>query len=145
MRKIIHDINSMKGLLPTQCKTIGYILLILAVFIPALLYMFGIIDNTNLILIKFCMKLTIWISLFLIFFSKAKDECEQTKALRNLSAKWSLYIWMAYYIIALTKGLLENDLQSADNSSPIIFMVINVLCFEFLLQKDRIERSFKRK
>ena len=78
-------------------------------------------------------------------FSKTKDENEKTKNYRTLSTKWALFIWMVYYIVILVKGLLENNLHTTDNSSAIIFMVINVFCFEFLLQKSRIERSYKRK
>ena len=139
------NINSMKGILPFQCRTMGYLLLLLAVFVSALLYMFGTIDVTNFIFVRFGMKTTIWIALFIIFFSKTKDENEKTKNYRTLSTKWALFIWMVYYIVILVKGLLENNLHTTDNSSAIIFMVINVFCFEFLLQKSRIERSYKRK
>lgn len=64
----------MKGILPASCRIIGYALLILSVFVPLLMYMFGMVDDTNLLYVKMSMKLVIWLSLFMVFLAKAKEE-----------------------------------------------------------------------
>lgn len=135
----------MKGILPVSCRIAGYALLILSVFIPLLMYMFGMVDDTNLLYVKLGMKLVIWISLFMVFLSKAKDESEESAKIRSKAMKYALYIWGVYYVVMLVKGAVDQNLQIADNSVGIAFMVINVLCSEFLLQKHRMEKMFKRK
>lgn len=135
----------MKGLLPVPCRIIGYTLLILSVFVPLLLYMFGMVDDTNLLFVKMSMKLLIWISLFMVFLAKAKDEDREIASLRSKAMKYALYVWGVYYIVVLIKGTLEGDVQLADNSIGIVYMVLNVLCLEFFMQKRRMEHTFRRK
>ena len=50
-----------------------------------------------------------------------------------------------YYAGALVKGMADGDAQGADNSAAIIYMVLAVLCLEFLVQKRKAEKAFKRK
>ena len=135
----------MKGLFPQACKPIGYAWLILSVFIPLLLSMFGLVHDQSLLLIKLGMKLSIWISLFMIFLSRTKDESEETANFRSRAMKYTLYFWGLLYIALLIKAFFSGNINLADNSIGIIYMVFNVLCFEFLLQKARIEKAFKRK
>ena len=80
----------MKGLFPHVCKPIGYALLILSVFIPLLLSMFGLVHDKSLLLIKLGMKLSIWVSLFMIFLSRTKDESEETANFRSKAMKFAL-------------------------------------------------------
>lgn len=135
----------MKGLFPHVCKPIGYALLILSVFIPLLLSMFGLVHDKSLLLIKLGMKLSIWVSLFMIFLSRTKDESEETANFRSKAMKFALYFWGTCYVFLLIKAFFDGNINLADNSIGIIYMVLNVLCFEFLLQKARIEKTFKRK
>lgn len=135
----------MKGILPVACRYVGYVLLIFSVFVPLLMYMFGLVHNGNLLYIKLGMKLVIWISLFMIFLARAKEENEEIAGIRGKSMKYALYLWGVYYIVMLVKGTISHDLQVADNSVGIVYMIINVLCWEFFLQKHRIEKTFRRK
>ncbi|WP_300727490.1 hypothetical protein [uncultured Bacteroides sp.] len=135
----------MKGIFPVWCRIAGYALLILSVFIPMLMYLFQMVDDSNLVYIKLGMKFVIWVSLFGIFLAKTKDESEVIAGIRNKAMRYGLYLWGIYYIIMLVKGALDDNLQVADNSVGIVFMVILVLCLEFFLQKHRIEERFKRK
>lgn len=135
----------MKGILPVACRYAGYALLILSVFVPLLMYMFGLVHDGNLLYVKLCIKLVIWISLFMIFLAKAKEENEEIASIRSKAMKYALYLWGIYYIVMLVKGTINQDVQSADNSVGIVYMIINVLCWEFFLQKYRIEKVFKRK
>lgn len=135
----------MKGILPASCRIIGYALLILSVFVPLLMYMFGMVDDTNLLYVKMSMKLVIWLSLFMVFLAKAKEEDAEAASLRSKAMQYALYVWGLYYIVLLVKGAVEGDLQVADNSVEIVYMVLNVLVWEFFLQKRRMEKMFRRK
>lgn len=135
----------MKGILPVACRIAGYALLILSVFVPLLMYMFGQVHDGNLIYVKLGIKLVVWLSLFMIFLSKVKDEAEETACLRSKAMKYALYIWGVYYIVMLIKGAVNQDLQVADNSVGIVYLIISVICWEFLYQKHRIEKTFRKK
>lgn len=135
----------MKGILPVACRIAGYALLILSVFVPLLMYMFGQVHDGNLIYVKLGIKLVVWLSLFMIFLSKVKDEGEETACLRSKAMKYALYIWGVYYIVMLIKGAVNQDLQVVDNSVGIVYLIICVICWEFLYQKHRIEKTFRKK
>ena len=135
----------MKGILPVACRIAGYALLILSVFVPLLMYMFGQVHDGNLIYVKLGIKLVVWLSLFMIFLSKVKDEAEEAACLRSKAMKYALYIWGVYYIVMLIKGAVNQDLQVADNSVGIVYLNICVICWEFLYQKHRIEKTFRKK
>lgn len=135
----------MKGLLPIFCRPLGYALLILSVFVPMLGYMFGLVTDQNFVYVKVGMKFVIWISLFLVFLAKAKDEDDKIASLRAKSMQVGLGIWAVYYVVVLIKAALDADVQEADNSVGIVYMVINLLCMEFLFQKHRIEKRFTKK
>ena len=135
----------MKGILPVACRIAGYALLILSVFVPLLMYMFGQVHDGNLIYVKLGIKLIVWLSLFMIFLSKVKDEAEETACLRSKAMKYALYIWGVYYIVMLIKGAVNQDLQVGDNSVGIVYLIICVICWEFLYQKHRIEKTFRKK
>ena len=64
----------MKGILPASCRLLGYVLLLLAVFVPLLMYMFGQVNDGHLLYVKLGMKMVIWISLFMIFLARMKEE-----------------------------------------------------------------------
>ena len=135
----------MKGILPVACRIAGYALLILSVFVPLLMYMFGQVHDGNLIYVKLGIKLIVWLSLFMIFLSKVKDEAEETACLRSKAMKYALYIWGVYYIVMLIKGAVIQDLQKTDISVGIVYLIICVICWEFLYQKHRIEKTFRKK
>ena len=97
----------MKGILPVACRIAGYALLILSGFVPLLMYMFGQVHDGNLIYVKLGIKLVVWLSLFMIFLSKVKDEAEETACLRSKAMKYTLYIWGVYYIVMLIKGAVS--------------------------------------
>ena len=136
----------MKGLFPTFFRILGYALLVLSVFVPMLMYMFGMVQtDSNLILVKLGSKSVIWISLFFIFFAKVDDEDEVTSSLRVKAMKFALMVFGIYYLVALAIAAVELNYQRADNSIGIFYMVMNVICFEFLQQKRKIEKRFNRK
>ena len=134
----------MRGILPVYCRPVGYTFLILSVFLPMIGYMFGMVSDQNFVYVKVGMKFVIWISLFLVFLARTKDEDKDTASLRAKAMQIGLGFWAVYYVIVLIKAALDANAQEADNSVGIVYMVINIICMEFLFQKRRIEKNFHK-
>lgn len=134
----------MNGILPPYFRPLGYSLMILSVLVPILLFITGSIGDHNLLLIKTCVKLLIWISLFMVFLAKVKDESEATAKIRVKAIYRALYLLGVYYVIVLLKGYFEGDIEKADTSIAIVYMAFNVACLEYGVQKQRIDRIFKK-
>ena len=142
----LNDNYIMKGLFPVFFRVLGYVLLILSVFVPMIMYMFGLVQtDASLIYVKLAAKSVIWISLFFIFLAKTNDEDSVTSSLRAQAMRFALFVWGIYYLAILIFSAIELDYQRADNSVGIYYMVMNVICFEFLQQKRKIENRFNRK
>lgn len=133
----------MRGFLPSWCRIAGYVLLLLSVFVPLTMSLFGAVHDGNIILVKLVMKLVIWMSLFAIFLSKTKDE-DEVVGLRAKALQYALYLWGVYYVVMLVRSAVLQNLQLADNSAAIVYMVISVICMEFLFKKHRAEKLFRR-
>lgn len=133
----------MRGFLPSWCRIAGYVLLLLSVFVPLTMSLFGAVHDGNIILVKLVMKLVIWMSLFAIFLSKTKDE-DEVVGLRAKALQYALYLWGIYYVVMLVRSAMLENLQLADNSAAIVYMVISVICMEFLFRKHRAEKLFRR-
>lgn len=131
----------MRGFLPSWCRIAGYALLLLSVFVPPTMSLLGAVHDGNIILVKLVMKLVIWMSLFAIFLSKTKDE---VVGLRAKALQYALYLWGVYYVVMLVRSAVLQNLQLADNSAAIVYMVISVICMEFLFKKHRAEKLFRR-
>lgn len=134
----------MNGILLPYFRPLGYSLMILSVLVPILLFITGSIGDHNLLLIKTCVKLLIWISLFMVFLAKVKDENEATAKIRVKAIYRALYLLGVYYVIVLLKGYFEGDIEKADTSIAIVYMAFNVACLEYGVQKQRIDRIFKK-
>ena len=134
----------MKGILPTYCRTMGYTLLILWVFLPLMMFMFGMINDSNLLFTKASVKLLIWFSLFMIFLAKVKNENEETAKIRVKAICYAIYLLGIYYIVMLVRGVYDGNLEEADNSIAIVYMAFNVLCLEFGIQKSKVDKLFKK-
>ena len=134
----------MKGILPTYCRTMGYTLLILCVFLPLMMFMFGMINDSNLLFTKASVKLLIWFSLFMIFLAKVKNENEETAKIRVKAICYAIYLLGIYSIVMLVRGVYDGNLEEADSSIAIVYMAFNVLCLEFGIQKSKVDKLFKK-
>jgi hypothetical protein len=122
----------------------GYTLLILCVFLPLMMFMFGMINDSNLLFTKASVKLFIWFSLFMIFLAKVKNENEATSKIRVKAICYAIYLLGIYYIVMLARGVYDGNLEEADNSIAIVYMAFNVLCLEFGIQKSKVDKLFKK-
>ena len=134
----------MKGILQVYCRTMGYVVLLLSVFVPLLMFMFGMINDSNLLFTKASIKLLIWFSLFMIFLAKVKEENEKISRIRVKAVGYAIYLLGIYYIVMLVRGVYDGNLEEADNSVAIVYMAFNVICLEFGVQKSRVDRLFKK-
>ena len=107
----------MKALLPVYCRPLGYVVLLVALFIPFILVMQGVVTDTNLLFYKECTKLLMMAGCLLIIFALSKNESRETE---------------------------QRDVINVDTSSFLTFLVFNVLCLEFGLKKALVDRFFKR-
>ena len=78
----------MKALLPAYCRLLGYVILLLAIFIPFILYITGVLTDQILLLVKEMLKLLIIIGLLMILLARNEHENTETgiiriKAMRN--------------------------------------------------------------
>ena len=135
----------MKGILPPLCRPIGYVLMILAVFVPMILMMFSMISETNVMLVKLLMKVVVWLTLFMVFLAKRKDESQETARLRTCALKYGLYIWGIYYLAVVAIAAYNGDTSHTDNSIGYIYMVIIVFILEVLIRKQKAENMFRKK
>ena len=134
----------MKGILPSYCKTMGYSILICCIFLPFIAFVMGYINDSNLMLVKATIKLMVWFSLFMIFLARTKGENEHTSQIRIKSSCYALYFIFIYYIVMLIKGIYSDNLETADSSTIIVYMAFNVACLEYGIQKDKIDKIFKK-
>ena len=135
----------MKGILPVYCRTMGYVVLLLSVFVPLLMFMFGMINDSNLLFTKASIKLLIWFSLFMIFLAKVKDENEKISRIRVKAICYAIYLLGIYYIVMLVRGVYNGNLEEADNSIAIVYMAFNVICLEFGVQKSGLTDYLRNK
>ena len=107
--------------------------------------MFGYVDDSNLFYIKSGVKLGIWACLFMILLARTKDECEKTAQIRGKSLKYALFLWGIYYLFVQVSAMWKGGVQTTDDSTSIVYLILCVLCFEFLSKKHRIEQQFKKR
>ena len=73
----------MKALFPVFCRPLGYVVLLLALFLPFILVMQGLVTDRNLLLYKECTKLLMMAGCLLIIFALSKNESALTGELKR--------------------------------------------------------------
>ena len=69
----------MKALLPVFCRPVGYLVLLIALFILPVLYIQGMVTDHNLLFYKECTKLLMMSGCLLIIFALSKNESRETE------------------------------------------------------------------
>lgn len=135
----------MKGILPVYCRTMGYVVLLLSVFVPLFMFMFGMINDSNLLFTKASIKLLIWFSLFMIFLAKVKDENEKISRIRVKAICYAIYLLGIYYIVMLVRGVYNGNLEEADNSIAIVYMVLMLFVWNLVYKKAGLTDCLRNK
>ena len=134
----------MKALLPVYCRPLGYVILIVALFLPFILVMMGKVTDTNLLFYKECTKLLMIVGALMILFAFSKNESRETEQIRNLATRNAIFLTVLFVFGGMLYRLATGDLVTVDTSSFLTFLVINVLCLEFGMKKAMVDKIFKR-
>lgn len=134
----------MKALLPVYCRILGYIVLLVSLFIPFILVMQGMVTDHNLLFYKECTKLLMMAGCLLIIFALSKNESRETEQIRNSAARNAIFLTFLFVFGGMLWRVAQGDVVNVDTSSFLTFLIFNVLCLEFGMQKARIDKFFKR-
>ena len=126
----------MKALLPVFCRPVGYLVLLIALFILPVLYIQGMVTDHNLLFYKECTKL--------LMIALSKNESREPEQIRNAAVRNAVFLTFLFVFGGMLWRVIQRDIINVDTSSFLTFLVFNVLCLEFGLQKARVDRFFKR-
>ncbi len=118
----------MKALFPVFCRPLGYVVLLVALFLPFILVMQGVVTDHNL----------------LLFFALSKNESRETEQIRNAAVRNAVFLTFLFVFGGMLWRVLQGDVINVDTSSFLTFLIFNVLCLEFGLKKALVDRFFKR-
>lgn len=134
----------MKALLPVYCRPLGYVILIVALFLPFILVMMGQVTDANLLFYKECTKLLMIVGALMILFALSKNESRDTEQIRNLATRNAIFLTVLFVFGGMLYRVATGDLITVDTSSFLTFLVVNVLCLEFGMKKSMVDKIFKR-
>ena len=134
----------MKALLPVFCRPLGYVILVISMFIPFLLLMQGMVTDSNLLFYKERIKLLMILGAMMIIFALSRNEGRETEIIRNKATRNAIFLTVLFLFGGMLYRVATGDIMTVDTSSFLIFLIINVLCLEFGMQKARIDKIFKR-
>lgn len=134
----------MKALLPVFCRPLGYLVMLLALVIFCMLIFRGMVTDQNLLFYKECTKLLLMAGCLLIIFALSKNESRETEQIRNAAVRNAIFLTFLFVFGGMLWRVAQGDVANVDTSSFLTFLIFNVLCLEFGLQKARVDRFFKR-
>ncbi len=133
----------MKALLPVYCRPIGYGVIALALFLPFIFMMAGVINDSNLLFYKECSKLLMMLGALMILFALSRQENAETEQIRNRATRNAMFLTVLFVFGGMVYRVARGDVFSVDTSSFLIFLLLNVLCLEFGIKKAAVDRLFK--
>ena len=119
----------MKALLPVFCRPLGYLVLVVALFILPLLYLQGMVTDQNLLFYKECTKLLMMAGCLLIIFALSKNENYETERIRNSAVRNAVFLTFFFVFGGMLWRVVHGDVVNVDTSSFLTFLIFNVLCF----------------
>lgn len=134
----------MKALLPVYCRSLGYFVIALALFLPFLMLMIGKMTDGNLLFYKECSKLLMMLGAMMILFAFTKNESKETEQIRNKATRNAIFLTVLFIFGGMLYRVWKGDIMSVDTSSFLIFLILNILCLEFGIKKATVDRLFKR-
>lgn len=134
----------MKALLPVFCRPLGYVILIVALALPFILVVWGVITDANLLFYKECTKLLMMVGALMILFALSKNENRQTEQIRNAATRNAIFLTFLFVFGGMLWRVYQGDVVNVDTSSFLTFLIFNVLCLEFGMKKAVVDKLFKR-
>lgn len=144
MNLFTNSVIDMKAMLPVYCRLLGYFVIAVALFLPFLMMMMGRVTDANLLFYKECSKLLMMVGALMILFALTKNESKETEQIRNKATRNAMFLTVLFIFLGMVYRVAKGDLLSADTSSFLIFLLLNVLCLEFGIKKAAVDRLFKR-
>ena len=80
----------------------------------------------------------------IIIFALSSNEGRETEIIRNKATRNAIFLTVLFLFGGMLYRVATGDIMTVDTSSFLIFLIINVLCLEFGMQKARIDKIFKR-
>ena len=134
----------MKALLPVFFFFFFYAIIALAVFMPFILYFMGKVTDANLVFYKECSKLLMMMGCLMIIFAFSKDETREIEQGRNRAVRNAIFFTVLILFCNMVYRVYVGDITSVDSSTFLIFLIANVLCVEYEINRVRIRNLFKR-
>ena len=134
----------MKALLPVFYRPLGYVMIALALFMPFIMYFMGRVTDANIVFYKECSKLLMMVGCLMIIFAYTKDETREIEQNRNRAVRNAMFITLFILFFNMLYRVYVHDLTSVDSSTFLIFLIANVLCVEYEINRIRIRNLFKR-
>lgn len=134
----------MKPLFPPFCRLMGYGVMALALFLPFLMMMAGRVTDGNFLFYRECSKLLMMVGALMIIFALSRDESPETERIRNQAVRNAMFITLIFILGGMLWRVYRGDLLSVDSSTFLIFLIWNVICLEFGMKKQQIERLIGR-
>lgn len=134
----------MKALLPIFCRPLGYVILFVALLIPILLVLQGMVTDANLLFYKECSKLLMMVGALMILFALSKNESRETEQLRSQATRNAIFLTVLFLFGGMLYRVAHGDIATVDTSSFLIFLIVNILCLEFGMKKAMVDKLFKR-
>ena len=69
-------------------------------------------------------------------FALTKGECKATEEIRNKATRNAMFLTVLFIFGGMLR-VAQGDIMSVDSSSFLIFLIMNVLCFEFGIESHR--------
>ncbi len=137
-------LEKMKALLPVYCRPLGYVILVVALFIPFVLAMRGMVTDLNLLFYKECTKMLMMVGALMILFALSKNEGRETEIIRTQATRNAMFLTVLFVFGNMLYRVATGDMLSVDSSSFLTFLIINVLCLEFGMKKAAVDKIFKK-
>lgn len=134
----------MKPLLPTYCRPLGYVILLISLFILPVLLMQGMVTDANLLFYKECTKVLMMMGALMILLALGKNECCEMEQIRIQAMRNAVFLTVLFLFGGMLYRVALGDIATVDTSSFLTFLIINVLCLEFGMKKAMVDKLFKR-
>lgn len=134
----------MKALLPLLCRPLGYVIIVIALFLPFVLAMKGIITDTNLLFYKETTKLLMMLGALMILLALSKNENYETERIRVTAMRNAVFITILFIFGGMLYRIYVGDITAVDSSSFLTYLIFNVLCLEYGMKKASIDKIFKK-
>ena len=134
----------MRALLPVYCRPLGYLMIAIGLFMPISMALMGKVTDFNLVFYKECSKLFMVMGCLMIIFAFSKEDNREIEEGRNRAVRNAMFITVLILFFNMVYRVYTRDLTSVDSSTFLIFLIANVLCVEFEINRVRIRNMFKR-